>query len=171
MFWWASFFSTIFWIFTAIKFDWAFRPSRRRCTDPFCAVVFVVFLFGMWHLAQHGTANSAHRQTQAGSTNISLYIITDMILYFRLSGNLCRKVSAVSEFPVSVVIQEHQETIALFYSKYSGLSTGVSFVSMVLTDPLKTWGLFSTTLWEKGTSPSCPLAAADQTSMCRPFSA
>ena len=29
------------------------RPGRRRCTDPFCAILFVAFLLGMWSVFQH----------------------------------------------------------------------------------------------------------------------
>eukprot|EP00438_Fugacium_kawagutii_P032444 Skav223748 [mRNA] locus=scaffold3575:204602:207768:- [translate_table: standard] len=28
-------------------------PGRRRCTDPFCTMCFVVFLFGMWSVFHH----------------------------------------------------------------------------------------------------------------------
>jgi len=113
------------------------RPARRRCTDPFCAMVFVVFLFGMWCLAQ----GLCGLRMPSGS------------LWDSVAMDENRNCQESKKHPV-------RHTCKPDFNLWAAeiLGSDAPGLSWPPKASLRSWGQSSTMPWEKGTWQSCPMA-------------
>ena len=122
------------------------RSARRRCTDPFCAMVFVVFLFGMWCLAQ---SRLCGLRMPSGS------------LWDSVAMDENRNCQKSKKHPV-------RHTCKPDFNLWAAeiLGSDAPGLSWPPKASLRSWGQSSTMPWEKGTWQSCPMAPVFSASSC-----